>query len=153
MSRIIAILATVALLAAVIATSRYQPSWLSDAGNPLVRDFFGSQMLSVLGVIVTITLASAANLHLELNRLEDASDSDESFPEARSATKSYAYLLIGLFAAAVALVILKPLLGMGASGEALFNGLGVFVVFLNVLALADLTSAVFQIPASRRVAK
>lgn len=107
------------------------------------------ELLAVLGVIVTITLASAANLHLEFNRLEEAFG--EGFDAARAATKAYAYLLIGLFILALALVVLKPVLANTIHAQAVFNGAGILIIALNILALMDLTSAVFSIPPDKRL--
>lgn len=135
----------------IVAISQYEPLWLSDYGNPLLKDFVDHQMLSVLGVIMTITLASAASLHLELNRLEE--QTGEGFPEARKATKGYAFLLIVLFGVALALVITKPLFAEEWSEQALFNGGAILIIALNGLALLDLTSAVFAIPAMKRQGK
>lgn len=128
--------------------SWYKTCWLSDQ-NKFLANFVNHELLAVLGVIVTITLASAASLHLELNRLED--DHDEGFEEARSATKLYAYLLIWLFLFAIALVIVKPIAAITPLFEAIFNSVAIFIIVLNVMALMDLTSAVFEIPARRRI--
>ena len=149
MARIIAILTLAAMTLGLVVVSCSSPFWLSDSGNPLLKDFVEHQMLAVLGVIVTITLASAASLHLELNSLEEATG--EGFPEARAATKGYAYLLIGLFASALALVVLKPVFATDWAWEARFNGTALIIVVLNGMALADLTMAVFSIPARRRL--
>lgn len=126
------------------------PQWLSD-NNAFLKGFVNHELLAVLGVIVTITLASAASLHLELNRLEDATN--ENFSEARTATKAYAYLLIALFALALVLVVLKPLLAINAHLEAAFNGTAIWIITINILSLMDLTGAVFAIPANRNIRK
>lgn len=109
------------------------------------------ELLAVLGVIVTITLASAANLHLEFNRLE--SEFGEAFDEARTATKSYAYLLIALFVIALTLVVLKPIVADTPTLQSIFNGAGILIIALNVLSLLDLTIAVFEIPPDKRLKK
>lgn len=125
-----------------------QPQWLSDQ-NGFLKGFVNHELLAVLGVIVTITLASAASLHLELNRLEDTTS--EEFSEARFATRAYAYLLIALFAFALALVVLKPLLAANEHWEAAFNGAAIWIISLNILAWIDLTGAVFAIPSDRKL--
>jgi hypothetical protein len=130
------------------ALSFCHSSWLSD-DNTFLKNFVNQELLAVLGVIVTITLASAASLHLELNRLED--EYDEQFNEARAATKCYAYMLILLFFAALGLVVVKPILATAAVGQAISNSLAILIIVLNLMALADLTTAVFQIPARRRI--
>ncbi len=138
----------IALIAAMVAVAWFRPCWLSDE-NQFLRGFVNQELLAVLGVVVTITLASAANLHLELNRLED--EYEERFPEARWANRSYAYLLIWLFILAIFLVVCKPIFASSPFEQALFNGAAIMIVLVNVLSLMDLTGAIFQIPSKRRI--
>lgn len=148
MTRILSIAALIVLTLAIGLISCTQPNWLSDQ-NAFLKDLVGSQLLGILGVIVTITLASAASLHLELNRLEDSFS--ESFEEARLATKAYAYLLIGMFALALILVTVKPIVASNSHLEAAFNGAAIWIIVLNILAWLDLTGAVFAIPPDRKL--
>lgn len=150
MTRMVSIVSLISLMIAVALISCAHPNWLSDQ-NPFLKNFVNHELLAVLGVVVTITLASAASLHLELNRIED--ETQEPFEEARSATKAYAYLLIVLFALALALVVIKPLLASNAHLEAAFNGVAVLIIIVNIMALADLTSAVFAIPPNKSLRK
>ena len=150
MIRILTILALIILTIGIGLVSCLRPDWLSDH-NAFLKDFMNHELLAVLGVIVTITLASAANLHLEFNRLEDAFG--EAFEDARKATKSYAYMLISLFVLALALVVIKPIAATNVHIEALFNGAGILIISLNILALLDLTIAVFEISPDRRLTK
>ena len=46
--------------------------WVLADTNAFLKGFVNPKLLSLLGVIVTITLASAANLHIELNKIEEA---------------------------------------------------------------------------------
>lgn len=148
MTRILAILGLIILTTGMVAISCSHPEWLSDK-NVFLKGFVNHELLAVLGVIVTITLASAANLHLELNRLENSTG--EAFQEARKATKAYAYLLIFLFTAALVIVVLKPLVASTTSMQSIFNGAAILIVVLNILSLVDLTGAVFAIPADRNL--
>lgn len=150
MSRALAILALILLILGLGATSYLWPTYLSDA-NTFLKGFVNQELLSLLGVVVTITLASSASLHLELNRLEN--ETGEPFSEARWATKAYARLLIGLFVAAVALVILKPIFAKTDILQAGFNSVAIVIIVLNVLSMADLVLAVFDIPPDKRLKK
>lgn len=150
MVRILTILALIILTIGIVISSCAYPAWLSDQ-NTFLKGFMNHELLAVLGVVVTITLASAANLHLEFNRLED--EFEEGFAEARSATKGYAYLLIALFVLALCLVVLKPIVAVNPNLESLFNGAGILIIAVNILSLADLTSAVFAIPPDKRLKK
>jgi cytochrome bd-type quinol oxidase subunit 2 len=149
-TRNLAIAGFLALMVVLGTLSWLQPGWLSD-NNKFLGGFVNQELLAVLGVIVTITLASAASLHLELNRLEDAHG--EQFIEARAATKGYAYLLIWLFLAALALVTMKPIVAATDRAEAICNSIALLIIVLNVMSLIDLTGAVFQIPARRRITR
>lgn len=133
----------------LIATSLNRPEWLSDDGNSFLKNFVTHELLSVLGVIVTITLASAANLHLEFNRMEN--DLGESFLDARNSIKAYAVMLILLFAVALMLTIAKPVLADTNVYSAFFNSGAILIIVLNLMALADLTMAVFAIPPTARL--
>lgn len=144
MTQILAILGMVALSLGLATVSALWPCYLSDDGNSFLKNFVNQELLSFLGVIVTITLASAANLHLEFNRLQDRTR--EGFPEARSAVKAYAILLMVLFAGAFVLVILKPLFASDHITNAGFNSVAIVIVALSILSLADLTLAIFRIP-------
>lgn len=143
MIRILTILGLIILTIGIATLSACQPHWISD-DNSFLKEFIGQDLLSVLGIIVTITLASTANLHLQFNRLEDTFG--EAFKEARNATKAYAYLLIGLFFLSLVLVVLKPVLAQDKHWEAAFNGSGIIIVALNILSLMDIIGAVFAIP-------
>ena len=143
MKQILAILVLIALIVVLTAASICRPLLLTDTGNPFLKDFVNQELLAFLGVIVTITLASAANLHLEFNRLESLTK--ETFVEARRAIKAYAILLLWLFGIAFALVVLKPIVAISPTINAAFNSGAIVIVVLNILSLADLTMAIFRI--------
>lgn len=121
------------------------PEYLGDQGNPFLEKFVSEHLLALLGVILAITLASAGNLHLALNRLQE--HSGKQFRGTRAAVRKSAYTLIVLFAAALALVIVKPLLAHWQWTTTLFNVLAILIVAVNISVLVDLTRAVFKIPA------
>ncbi|MEN2787949.1 hypothetical protein ACFOKI_16350 [Sphingomonas qilianensis] len=134
----------IALTAMLAAASAYQPYYITDKGNTFFAGFVTWELLSFLGVIVTITLASAASLHLELNKLQEATR--ESFGEARAAVRMCAYSLLILFAIAFVVVMVKPTVE-GPHWNAALNSVAVLIVIFNLAILADLTMAVFCIPA------
>ena len=144
MSKLIAWVALIGLTATLISASICAPYYLSDEGNSFFKGFVTWELLSFLGVVVTITLASAANLHLELNKLEECTD--EGFSEARIAVKQSAYSLLILFVAAFVLVMVKPTL-VGLHWNAAVNSVAILIVLFNLAILADLTMGVFRIPA------
>lgn len=118
--------------------------WVLSDQNRFLKDFVGSDLLSLLGVIVTITLASAASLHFELNRLEEAAGKC-GFPRTRAAIRQSANWLIGLLLFALVLIVAKPLIGQGDVATSLVNGGALLIVLFNVLVLIDLTQIAFKI--------
>lgn len=109
-----------------------------------LKDFVGAQMLSFLGVVVTITLASAANLHFELNKLE-AEKGVRGFVKSRQSIRQSANWLIGLLVLAVVLLVVKPSFGATDMAQSIANGLALVIVLFNVLVLIDLTQMAFRI--------
>lgn len=132
-----------AVAAVAICVSVAMPSVLSDA-NGFLKDFVGSQLLGFLGVVVTITLASAANLHFELNKLE-VDQKKRGFVKTRAAIQQSAAWLIGLLVLAIALLVIKSSLGSDPTAQSLANSGALLIVLFNVLVLIDLTQMAFQI--------
>lgn len=143
MTKTIAWIALLTLTAILGSASFCAPYHLSDAGNLFFRNFVNHELLSVLGVIVTITLASAANLHLEINKLQEATG--DEFAEARSAIRLCSYSLIAVFVVAAVLVMVKPAVGDDQTATALINSGVVLLLVFSVGVLSDLTGAVFAI--------
>jgi hypothetical protein len=145
MNKTISRCALIAATATWIILSLCSPSALSDK-NTFLKGFVNHELLSFLGVLVTITLASAANLHLTLNRLEENVGA-RVFTATRSAVKRSAYWLIGTLPLTLAIVVAKPMLigGGQATTESLVNGAGLLAILFSVLILIDLTDAAFSI--------
>jgi hypothetical protein len=71
-----------------------QPSLLADS-NGFLLNFVNQELLAILGIIMTITLASAASLHLEFNKIEEkyqkvANNQDAAGRKARSVLSDWA---------------------------------------------------------------
>lgn len=128
--------------AIVVVFSAFAPSLLSDQ-NEFLEGFVNHEFLNILGVIVTITLASSANLHLTLNQIEERHQTKNAFLETRGGVRSAAYALIVLFVVALLLVVAKPLLATAEWSETIFNGSALLVIVWNVLILIALMEAVF----------
>lgn len=129
----------------VIVLSAVRPNVLSDS-NVFLHGFVGEGLLDVLGVILAITLASAGQLHLTLNQIEEKYGK-HSFPRMRSGMKQAATALIILFVLAILLVVVKPLAASTNWQQSLFNGAALFILLWNVLLLVSLTHGVFAIKA------
>jgi hypothetical protein len=134
--------------AALIGISLRCPSWLSD-DNPFFKDFVNQELLATLGFIVTITLASAASLHLELNKLDD--QTGIPFTRTRRSIRKSAYSLLFVLGAAIFLVIGKPLLPKLETVRALANAGAVLLLYFSLSVLYALTRTIFTIPTVRQI--
>lgn len=146
MNRTIAWTALLGLLTVLLTVSACAPYRLSDEGNAFLAGFVNQELLSLLGVIVTITLASAGNLHLELNKLQDLTT--RPFERTRRAIKLSTYSLIVIFALAGALVVVKPMFVGDVHATAACNSIAIVLVVFSLFVMADLTRTVLAIPAS-----
>lgn len=145
MNRTIAICALIGWVAIWIALTAAAPWVLSDK-NTFLAGFVNEEFLAFMGVVVTITLASAANLFLELNRLEDRVD-QSIFRSTKRHVRHSAFALIGSLAASLILVVAKPVLVCGERSEALLNGVALSIILFSIMILIDLTQAAFSLDA------
>lgn len=134
------------ILTVLLTVSACSPHLISDDGNDFLKNFVNQELLSLLGIIVTITLASAGNIHLELNKLQDRTTL--TFRRTRQAIKLSAYSLIAIFAMAGALVVIKPMLGNDIRATAACNAVAIVLVVFSLFVLIDLTRTTFGIPAA-----
>lgn len=149
MSSLLAWAVTVGIAVALALVSVCQPEWLGDANNSFLAGFVNHELLAFLGVVVAITLASAANLHLELNKLEDAID--RKFPLTRRSIRLSSYSLIALLAFGFVIVATKPLISDNIRLVAAWNSAAIIVIVFNVFVLIDLTRTVLAVPSKKEV--
>lgn len=98
---------------------------------------------------MAVTLASAASVHFELNRLEE--ETGKAFLRTRKSLRKSAYSLIVLFAAAMVLVTVKPLVPEVPYNAAVANSLAIAIIYFNLSVLLDLTRSVFKIPSATAI--
>jgi hypothetical protein len=126
-----------------VAISAARPQWVSD-DNSFMKNFVNHELLALLGVILAITLASIASVHLEFNKIEER-NKKRFLSRSRTNLRKNAYWLISLFAIAVVVVTIKPILCGGAVAQALANMSGMLILLWHVLILITLTQLVFSI--------
>jgi hypothetical protein len=141
-SRNVAQCTIICAIASWILLSLLSPWVLSDKNTFLFNFISQGGFLSFLGVVVTITLASTANLHLELNKLEEKINK-RIFNNTRLAVKKSAYSLIGMLLVAIFLSSVKSLVCNSEISEAFLNGACILIVLFNILVLIDLTQTAF----------
>ncbi|WP_027171543.1 hypothetical protein [Methylobacterium sp. 10] len=122
------------LSAIVVVLAAAAPNVIGDK-NTFFAAFVNHELLNVLGVIVAITVASAAQLHLTLNGIEERMGQSNSFISTRAGIRSSVYGLIWLFLLALLVVILKPVIALENWSQTLANGAAVVIIVWNVLVL------------------
>jgi len=131
-------------LAVVITLSVISPWVLSDNNLLLSKFIEQGGFLSFLGVIVTITLASATNLHLELNKMEEKYQK-RIFIKTRGSIRKSSFWLISLLLVAILIASTKSLLCKTVVAESIANGACLLIVLFNILFLVDLTQTAFAL--------
>jgi hypothetical protein len=137
------------IAAALAACVVGNPAWLSDKNNYL-KEFTTHDMLPVLGVVLAITLASAAQLHLEFNKIEELAGR-RFLRNSRSGVRKAAYVLIWLFFGAVLVMLVKSIVNVNERVEAICNSLAIFFLIFSIFILISITEAVFGIPVQGKV--
>lgn len=140
-----------ALLAVLLGVSVHHSHFLSDSGNPFLKDFMDNDILSVLGFITAVGNAATLSIFLHLNHLED--ETLAKFTRTRSSLRKSAVSLVYIFLIAFIALVIKPLLGNGEVSSAIINGVGIVCIFFSLSVLRDLTLTVFGIPTKKRIAE
>lgn len=148
MSKIIPLILLIAL-ATVLSTISFTEPQLLDDRNDFLKSFVNHELLATLGFIMAVTLASAASLHLELNKIED--QTTKKFVRTRKSIRRSGYSLLVVFAIAGILVIVKPLLPSPEYNAAMANSIAILLLFFNLSVLYDLTMTVFKIPSIKAI--
>lgn len=148
MKKIIPWIILTALTAAMTTISHCKPQWLND-DNSFLHNFVNHELLATLGFIAAVTLASAASLHFELNRLED--ETEQAFVNSRRSICLSVYSLLVLFGMAIVLVVVKPLLPEVPYAPALANSMALLILYFYISVMWDITSTVLAIPTARKI--
>lgn len=143
MSRAVYICALICSAAVLTVLTTSRPEVLSDE-NKFLAGFVNQEFLAIAGVMLTITLASAGQIHLKLNEIEEK-HKRVFLIKTRANVRNGAYCLIGLFLFAVVLVVSKPTLAQAQWVQSAFNGAALFVILWMTLVLTALTRLIFAI--------
>ncbi|KQP04532.1 hypothetical protein [Methylobacterium sp. Leaf93] len=102
------------------------------------------EYLGFMSVLVTITLASAANIHIELNRYDEALGKS-AFERSRADLRHSAMALIAALCVALVTVFTKGLIPEVAARQAAVNGLALITIAFSIVTKVDLTLAAFRL--------
>lgn len=120
------------------------------AANTFLNGFVTHEILALLAVVLTITLASVANVHLTITRIIRSKFADENkgrlaAAPARSEINSNAWALFWAFLVCVAVLVLKGAYPTEVYLVSLMNGLALLVLLFNLLVLHDIYQTVFDL--------
>lgn len=126
----------------MLSISYADPTYFGDA-NDFLNEFINHEFLNFMGVIVTITLASTANIHIELRKKEEKAGT-EFLTETKDKVKKSAFSLIWVLALSVLVVVAKPLLPDSSQTISIVNGIGLILVLWGILVIYDITKLAFK---------
>lgn len=143
MGRCLSYLIIVSSFIAGVCFSAAKPEWVSDQ-NIFLKNFVNHELLNLLGVILAITLASIANIHLEFNKIEEKNG--KSFlKKSRENLKKASYWLILLFVFAIVVVFVKPISSGSLVSQGIFNAISITILIWHILILVSIVDLVFAI--------
>lgn len=142
MSKIDSWMVFLLVCAFMVGASLMYPESLGD-GNGFLGGFVNHEFLNFMGVIVTITLASIANLHIELRKKEREAG-EEFLAKTRVAVKKSAFSLIWALFLSVVLVVVKPLLPEADVWRAIANTFSIAIILWGILVILDITKLAFR---------
>ena len=125
-----------------------KPHWLAD--NVFLQQFVNHEAIALMAVILTVTLASVANIHLALNRMVMKKFKDNAEIKAASATvkremRDNAWLIFWGFTLTFVLLLIKGLNDENLIVLASINGIVVWTIFLFIACMFDIYQVVFGI--------
>lgn len=135
----------VALGSLLFVVGMLHPDILSDK-NEFLKSFTSDYVLSVIGLILSVTLASCTNIHFRLNEIENSSG--RSFPETKKLIKKSAYSLIFLFGFAFACLFIKSVWIDVEWMQVICNSIMISILFFYGAVISDITATVFAIPSA-----
>jgi len=128
------------------------PTFLAE--NIFLQGFINHEILALLAIILAITFASVANIHLALNRIimrtvgRKKERGQQASQKVRREVNSNAWLLFWAFIVCVISLIVKGSMPDHTYIVSAMNGVALAVLLLNVLVFYDIYRAIFAIVGS-----
>jgi hypothetical protein len=126
-----------------LTISNYFPAVLSDE-NEFLAGFLDTDFLTVLGFMISISLASAVNIHFKL--IDYTEKSGKPLPGTMAAIRKSCISLVLVFILALVLVILKPVFACSKTTQGFFNSFAIAVLYFNISVMYDLLNTALKIP-------
>jgi len=145
-----AIIVAYALFVAVATLCK--PQFLS--GNSFVDSLAGPDLLSLLSVILAITFASVANIHLSLNQIigrvysKNIEHGQVKAAPTRREINTNAWLLFYAFLICAGALFGRALVPENIYVHSAMNGIAFGMLLVNILVFRDIYCTVFELAAS-----
>lgn len=140
------VVVTLAVFCCFVSTFS-EPKLLAE--NTFMIELTTHEIVSILVVFLTVTMASIANIHLSLSRLKSelsarGADVDDEIAGARNELSSNAWTLFGLFCVLLILLLVKGGIEDTFWMSAIHGGV-IIIIVLNLVILYDLYSSVYDL--------
>jgi hypothetical protein len=111
--------------------------------NEFLMSFIDHEILNIMAVIMTISIATIATIHIWFNELEDKHQKTV-FGAARREINSSAFWFIGLFVAQLVLLIVRSfsIFASKPTAMSIFNGISLLLLLTSVITLWDIMAVV-----------
>ena len=129
----------IVLSGVIVASSICAPQIL--ASNEFLKGFVNHEILGIMAVIMTISIASIATIHIWFNELEQKHD-QRVFGKARREINQSAFVMIWLFVGQLALLIVRSSFLESAGIVSFLNGASVLLLLASVITLLDVLGTV-----------
>lgn len=143
MSKVLPRIAAILFLSIILVVSEFFPDTL-DEKNRFLEKFLSGSCLSVLGTMISITVASCANIYLRLSQVE--TKRQIKLIDTKSSIRRSAYSMIFLFFSAFMMLSIKGSLDPNGRAVAVIDGLLIIWMFLYCSILYDIMRTAFKIP-------
>jgi hypothetical protein len=145
MKKYIYIVTLIVLAGVTTCVSVCSPNLITE--NKFLQDFISDQILNILAVIMTISIASVATIHIWFNELE-AKHGKKEFRSARREINQSATIFIFLFVGELVLLIARGFFLEDSIAFPLLSGGAMLILLASVFTLADLMSVVKELTPS-----
>ena len=145
MAKIFALIAFSSVLAVTVVS---RPKWLS--ANEFLMDFASQEALALMSVILTVTLASVANIHVAINRVvtERFNGNGELKSLAKEVKSEITDNAWYIFAGFVVVIVVLLVKGLNMENEvvlAICHAIVLWILLLYVLCMLDIYRVIFGI--------
>ena len=139
--KVVYLICMIVLAGVFTAMSICRPDILAQ--NTFLQGFINHEILNIMAVIMTISIATIATIHIWFNELEDK-HKQKVFGKARREINQSAFYFIGLFMAQLVCLVVRSLPIFEKSDMALsfFNGAALLLLTFSVFTLLDIMGVV-----------